>query len=112
MPHRLWAAGGLAAGCLAVAAWSVGPSSGPPLVSESDDPITRYEARFRPLRERLAGERVVGYIHPSHPWDPIPVEGAVFMTQYALAPVLVQETLDLPLVVGNFHSLEDRQQFQ
>ena len=59
--------------------------------------LARYEARFDELRKMLPPRGVVGYVS-----DKPHAVREYYLTQYALAPVIVEGTSARPLVVGNF----------
>ena len=70
------------------------------------DVVTLYEKRFAPLKGMLPHKGVVGYKTDadlqSRPEDVKAVQRFV-LTQYALAPLIVLNTPQSRLVVGNFH---------
>ncbi len=75
----------------------------PPPGAAAHDEISRYEARFRPLRSALPPEGVVGYLAGPRRLDrPFDDLKDFYLTQYALAPLIVVDTSDPPFVVGNF----------
>jgi hypothetical protein len=70
------------------------------------DEISSYEKRFYPLKGMMPVGAVVGYV------TDIPSQGVVsdaaalaryYVTQYALAPTIVVNTIEQPVVVGDFH---------
>ncbi|PYY12032.1 MAG: hypothetical protein DMG69_02470 [Acidobacteria bacterium] len=63
-------------------------------------PLPQYEKRFEKLRKRLPQRGVVGYLGVG--WDSRYRLPAYYATQYALAPVVVENSLEPELVVGNF----------
>ncbi|MHC4459279.1 MAG: hypothetical protein ACYS0I_19735 [Planctomycetota bacterium] len=63
------------------------------------DEITSYVSRFRGLKKVLPLCGVVGYIAD----DTLTAKG-FSLTQYALLPVVVEQTTDHKLVIGNFRS--------
>lgn len=70
------------------------------------DEVGEHETRFRALRRHLPPRGVVGYMSDGKR-EPQGAEGAryvrqYFMTQYVLSPILVADTTDADLVVGNF----------
>ncbi len=65
------------------------------------DAISRYQDRFRGVREKLPPQGVFGYF--SDISDHTENRAAMALTQYALAPLVLRENTDLPTVVGNFH---------
>jgi len=73
----------------------------------SGDPISGYEKRFTALRQVLPGNGAVGFLidvpAPFLKGDDVR-DGTLYLTQYALSPVVVYDTAQVPLVVGNFHS--------
>jgi hypothetical protein len=65
------------------------------------------DKRLQRLREHLPPRGVVGYA--SDGWDgnsfrTIEAMQDFFLTQYAVAPVIVLRGTDLPIVVGNYHA--------
>lgn len=81
----------------------------------SDDEITVYENRFKELRRMLPQNAVVGYvtdeelsdedgyiISPDDIYESKAVWQHYILTQYSLAPVIVANTTENQLVVGNF----------
>ena len=71
------------------------------------DPISEYEKRFTRLRQVLPQKGAVGFLSdvpaPFLKGDYVRA-GTLYLTQYALSPVVVHDTAQVPLVVGNFHS--------
>jgi len=63
-------------------------------------PLPEYDKRFEELRKRLPPHGVVGYLGIG--WDSGYQLPAYYATQYALAPVVVENSLQPELVVGNF----------
>jgi hypothetical protein len=73
------------------------------------DEVSRYEARFRALKQAVPGHGVVGYVSddPGAMADQASPEARrsfkrYLITQYALVPVVVLRSLDAELVVGDF----------
>jgi hypothetical protein len=66
---------------------------------QGEDKITSYISRFRVLKQVLPTCGVVGYITD----DRLTAKG-FSLTQYALLPIVVEETTEHRLVVGNFRS--------
>jgi hypothetical protein len=65
------------------------------LGSVNDDPVADWEKRFAPLIEQIPFQRgVVGYISdseiPGSTYDAANDEGEYVLTQYVLAPVVIQ----------------------
>jgi hypothetical protein len=68
------------------------------LKSGSDDIARRSDQRFSALKGALPERGVVGYIG-----EPGPLAlGDYYLTQYALAPVVVDHSPNHDLVIGNF----------
>ncbi len=71
----------------------------------SDDVVARAEERLRPLRASLAGQRRAGYL-TDVPGDSIGNDAAAteryFLTQYVLAPVVLERGTGPSRVIGNF----------
>jgi hypothetical protein len=68
-------------------------------------PLSQYGERFEELRKRLPQRGVVGYLGVG--WGNGYQLPAYYATQYALAPVVVQNSLEPDLVVGNFATPPD-----
>ena len=68
-------------------------------------PLSQYDKRFEELRKRLPRRGVVGYLGMG--WENRYQLPAYYATQYALAPVVVENSLEPELVVGNFASPPD-----
>lgn len=66
------------------------------------DEVSLNEKRFAELRAALPQRGVVGYI--SDEPDPNEKIKKYYLAQYALAPLIVVNETDRPLVVGNFNS--------
>lgn len=72
---------------------------------EDPDAQQRAGRRFAALRQALPKRGTVGYIGPSQS----STLGYYYLTQYSLAPLVVDSSIDHPLVVGNFpNSRPDR----
>ena len=65
----------------------------------SDDVALRSDLRFAEIKEALPARGVVGYF--GSPGDSIDY---YYLAQYALAPLVVDRSLNHPLIVGNFPS--------
>jgi hypothetical protein len=80
--------------------------------SQSGDLISGYEKRFTGLKQVLPRNGAVGFLcdvpAPFLKGDGGPNDftraGTLYLTQYALSPVVVYDTAQYPLVVGNFHA--------
>ena len=59
--------------------------------------VVRYERRFDAIKRELSGQGIVGYVSDMPPYN-----AEFYMTQYALAPVIVDPTKARQLMVGNF----------
>jgi hypothetical protein len=77
----------------------------------SQDEISSYERRFAELRAMLPARGVVGYLGHPAPTGATPREANAaallhfrryLLAQYALAPVLLNESTEPQFVVGNF----------
>jgi hypothetical protein len=77
----------------------------------AQDEISAYQRRFDPLRSALPPRGVVGYVGHPEPTGATPAERNAasllhfrryLLAQYALAPVLLIESTEPGLVVGNF----------
>ena len=73
----------------------------PPQLLTNNDGAVQWEARMRPVRERLPGAvREVGYISDAENLGSL-VEEFV-LTKYALIPVVVRHGAGYEWVIGNF----------
>ena len=70
------------------------------------DPIAAYEERFSGLKSILPGQSIVGYI-TDLTQEQLAYNSSYiaeyFLTQYALAPIIVDNNSDHQLIIGNFH---------
>lgn len=64
---------------------------------EGQDLATYYQARFKPLRPLLPRHGIVGYVS-----DGPDATREYYLTQYALAPLVLDRTAARSVVVGNF----------
>jgi len=66
--------------------------------TDMDDVVAGNESRFKPVRNYLAGEKVIGFVSGK---TNTPVEETVhyFIAQYTLAPVLVEHGPNRRLVI-------------
>ncbi|MCX5716022.1 MAG: hypothetical protein NTV07_04060 [Candidatus Omnitrophica bacterium] len=79
------------------------------------DDITLYESRFNAVKTYLPKQGVIGYISDRKAEDIrfAGVETArYYLSQYALAPVVVDYNVNHPFVLGNFTGSFDRAQMQ
>jgi hypothetical protein len=91
----------VALGLAVLLASTVGLTRGPtgdPRVTRAVDFVEQMEKRFGPLREVLPFDAEVGYATD----EPELPETRYTATQYVLAPVIVRNTPDAQLVVGDF----------
>lgn len=67
--------------------------------------------RFQQARRALEGVEQVGYVHLHDQTDPdFPADGYLYLTQYALAPVLIEDSISHKRVLGlvfSPHKLEE-----
>ncbi len=90
-----------AACCLLSSARLVLQAPRPRDINASAEKIPRgSDLRFAELKKNLPTRGIVGYWGDSSLTPP--AVGAYYLTQYALAPLVVARSLDHPLVVGNF----------
>jgi hypothetical protein len=71
------------------------------------DEVAWSEVRFQRLKKALPTHGVVGYVaEPRRPGggDDLEYGKQLFLTQYALAPLIVLDSTHAKLVVGNFRS--------
>ncbi|MBI2687540.1 MAG: hypothetical protein HYX27_14600 [Acidobacteria bacterium] len=81
----------------------------------SPDGVTDFDRRFQALRSMLPPKGIIGYMtDPDTPANDTNAQAEYYLTQYALAPIVVVNSPDQRFVVGNFHnavttgSLRDR----
>ena len=67
------------------------------------DAITLFCQRFDGIRKELPPEGVIGYVTDINPEEIAAAGAEYFLTQYALSPVIVDNSIKYPLVAGNFH---------
>jgi hypothetical protein len=94
---------------VSTARWVHRAAAWPP--GSRQDEITVYESRFRLLRSALPAGGVVGYLGHPEPTGATPRDSNAaallhfrryLLAQYSLAPVLLIESTDHELIVGNF----------
>jgi hypothetical protein len=66
------------------------------------DPGTLNETRFAQLKKKLPSTGVIGYVADDRDIDKSVAWRRYAMTQYALAPLIVERTTDHELVLGVF----------
>jgi len=71
------------------------------VLQASPDRAANTDRRFEALRRALSGRERVGYI-ADEPSFAEPAAERYFLAQLALAPVVVENSTSLDLVVGNF----------
>lgn len=71
------------------------------MAHDSDDIAWRSGQRFAALREALPKRGVIGYIGQTDSAEGI---GDYYVTQYTLAPLVVDRSTAHPIVIGNFPS--------
>jgi hypothetical protein len=74
------------------------------------DPVERFDLWLRPLRPHLDGVASVSYV-PRPDGESIEDTSRLFLTQYALAPTLVQETTTPRHSVSRFRSAEEQEAY-
>ena len=72
-----------------------------------NNPVDRWEKRLQPVRNHLPEDiMLVGYAAdwdiPDSGFNPIDQDAEYVLTQYALAPIMVQPGLEQEWIVGNF----------
>ena len=65
--------------------------------TDSNQVAARSDRRFSAIKTQLPGHGVVGYVG-----DPGQSPGEYYLAQYALAPVVIDHSLNHSLIVGNF----------
>ena len=70
----------------------------------SPDGVTGFDSRFTALGAMLPRKGIIGYVtDPGVPLDETDAQAEYHLTQYALAPVLVDRSPEHRFVIGNFH---------
>ena len=72
-----------------------------------NNPVDRWEKRIQPVRNHLPEDiTLVGYVAdwdiPDLEYNPIDQDAEYVLTQYALAPIMVQPGLEQEWIIGNF----------
>lgn len=72
-----------------------------------NNPVERWEKRIQPVRNHLPEDiTLVGYVAdwdiPNSEYNPIDQDAEYVLTQYALAPIMVQPGLEQEWIIGNF----------
>ncbi len=72
-----------------------------------NNPVDRWEKRLRPVRNHLPEDiTLVGYVAdwdiPDSEYNPIDQDAEYVLTQYAMAPIMVQPGLEQEWIIGNF----------
>lgn len=65
--------------------------------------VAAFERRFDDIRPTIPPHSVYGYLSDTPPSDPS-TRPEYYLTQYTLAPAIIKNTVDEPLVIVNFHS--------
>lgn len=68
-----------------------------PKLGVGNDGITLYEQRFIGLKNMLPSHGIVGYVSDAQPYN-----AEFYLTQYALSPLIVDQTQPHEIVIGNF----------
>lgn len=73
----------------------------------NNNPVDKWEKRVRPIRELLPKDvNLVGYVAdwdiPDSGYNLIDQDAEYVLTQYALAPIMVQPGLEQEWIIGNF----------
>lgn len=77
------------------------------LNTNSVDQVTKYEIRFEGVKAILPARGVIGYITEASPKEVMAdgdLQAEYYLTQYAVAPVVVDNNPARNIVIGNFHS--------
>lgn len=72
-----------------------------------NNPVDRWEKRLQPVRNHLPEDiTLVGYAAdwdiPDSEFNPIDQDAEYVLTQYAMAPIMVQPGLEQEWIIGNF----------
>jgi hypothetical protein len=65
--------------------------------------VAGYEERFEVFRKSVPPRSVLGYVSDNPPGG-VSEGGEFYLTQYTLAPSIITNSAEQPLVVGNFHT--------
>ena len=71
--------------------------------SAQPDLVTMYEQRYLELQRVLPARGTVGYITDLPPED-TRARTESYLLQYAIAPLILENSSEQPLVIGNFHT--------
>ncbi|HEU0123278.1 MAG TPA: hypothetical protein VFQ91_22305 [Bryobacteraceae bacterium] len=72
----------------------------------SPDGVTAFDSRFQQLRAMLPPKGIIGYItDPGVSATDVNANAEFYLTQYALAPLIVVNSTTPRYLVGNFHHL-------
>lgn len=74
------------------------------------DSIEGFDRLLAGAKSDLRGVKIVGFYHAVFPDGSEQQNGVLYVTQYVLAPVLVDHSLDHKLVIGFFSSPFPREQ--
>jgi hypothetical protein len=66
-----------------------------------EDPLGAFDRRLAPLQQALRGESAVGYLPPFGSLESPSGAAHFYMTRFALAPVIVLNDVQQPLVVAD-----------
>lgn len=69
--------------------------------------VTQYERRFKGLKKIIRDTNIVGYITDQEIEEmlgDINTTSRFYLTQYALSPVIVNNSLEHDFIIDNFHS--------
>jgi hypothetical protein len=66
-----------------------------------EDPLSAFDRRLAPLQHALRGEPAVGYLPPFGNLESPGGAAHFYMTRFALAPVIVLNDVQQPLVVAD-----------
>ena len=65
--------------------------------------VPAFEKRFETLHQSLQAKTALGYVSDNAP-NNTQAQAEFYLTQYALAPVIVKASTEEPIVVANFHN--------
>lgn len=65
--------------------------------------VPSFEKRFAELHKSMQAKSALGYVS-DNPANNTQAQAEYYLTQYALAPVIIKASTEEPLVVANFHT--------
>lgn len=72
-------------------------------ISPENDPVGAFDRDLKPLLANLPAGGAIGYVSDATMADDSPAFWEFLYVQYGLAPLIVVDSAEYPLVIGNFH---------